>query len=384
MPNKIKVALIRGSFLNPNELANYAPLLESYDLSSFSSQNPLGANLKIPNQKLYSPFDSFANMPEPWKRWGERITKIVANRTWGDPHRLFGLEKALCDYQILDVADPYYYFSYQAAKMRRANPNIRLVVTYCETIAHNNETTFPKRRIKQFVLKTADLVVCHSQLSKEAVLSEGVKRNRVRVIPLGVNLKEFYPVLRRPENILYVGRLVPEKGVLYLFEAFKNLSLSFPKLKLSLVGNGPLAKHLRQEALKAKLSNRVTIKSHSYKEIAQCYRKNTYFVLPSYRTTTWEEQYGMALVEAMASGMVIVGTQSGAIPEVLGKVGVIIPPKNSFSLEKMLEKLITNSKLRRSLGKAARRRAKSHYSHTLFADRIEAVYEELNCRNPRP
>jgi len=382
MPSKLKVALIRGSYLNPNELANYSPLVNDFVLTSFSSLKPLGTHPKIPNCSLFSPFDLFHNWPAPVTAMANRITKYITNRTWGDPHRLFGLEKQIRDYQILDVADPYYYFSFQAAIVRRSNPITRLLVTFCETIPHNNEGTVAKKRIKQFVLKTADLVICHTSLSRLAALKEGVSAARIRVIPLGVDLAQFHPVANRPESILFVGRLVPEKGVLVLYDAFKRLSKTYPNLKLNLVGAGPLEKAIKELTRRDNLTNRVTIRAIPYSKISQSYRVNEYFVLPSYSNTTWEEQYGVALVEAMASGMAIVATKSGAIPEVLGKAGIIVPPKSSTHLAQALEKLIRNVRLRKKLKIAAHERAKRRYSHSLFADKIKAVYEELISGNP--
>jgi len=384
MKNKIKIALIRGSFLNPNELVNYGPLRSTFALKSFSSQKPLGINPHIPNQKLYSPFDSSSSLPAPWNEWGIRLTKIIANRTWGDPQRLFGLEKSLENFEILDVADPYYYFSYQAAKFRQSHPKTRLVVTFCETIPFNNEGTQPKKRIKKFVLQIADRIICHTTLSLKAAVKEGVERKKISILPLGVDLEQFSPISKRPENILFVGRLVPEKGVLELYRAFRELSALHHKLRLNFVGTGPLKNVIQKLAQNDKIGERVSITALPYEKIARAYRENTYFVLPSSKTATWEEQYGMVLIEAMASGMAIIGSKCGAISEVMGKAGVLVPPHNHRSLKTALEKLISNPTLRSKLSTRARARAKSHYSHTLFADRIKAVYEKLNYRHPRP
>lgn len=369
MNKTIRVALIRGAFLNPNELQNYAFLKRNVKIQSFSSHFPLGEHPRIHNVKLASLFDLSSN------GFFRKLVKIVSNRLLGDPHWLFGLERRLNRFQIIDTADPYYYYSYQAAKYVRKHPETKLVVTYCETIAHNNESTLAKRRIKKYVLNEADLFVCHTRRSERALLDEGVNRHKIKLVPLGVDITRFSPGKNKTLTVLFVGRLVPEKGIWQLWQVYQNLRHHFPKLRLQIVGQGPLAKKLKSVG--------ADVTESGYNRIHKLYQQADILIMPSYHTPTWEEQYGMVLVEAMSSGLAIVATRCGAISEVLGDAGILIEEKDIGALENNLRKLLTDQELRQSLGQKARRRAKSHFHAKQFADKMNIIYEELIRRPDR-
>ena len=366
----MKIALIRGAFLNPNELANYEPLVDKYKINSFSSQKPLGINKEIKNFKLFSPYD-----------YGAKLSKFFFNRTLGDSHYLLNLKSHLKNYDILDTADPYYYYSFQAAKLKAKHPHIKLVSTVCETIAHNNETTLAKRNIKAYTTINTDLFVVHTELSRKCLIKEGVNPNKININRLGVDLRTFTPNPKTKNKILFVGRLVPEKGVWLLYNVFKKLIHKNPNLTLLLAGDGLLKNRLQKDIEINQLERKVTIKSFSYENIHKAYRQANIFVLPSYRTKTWEEQYGMALIEAMASGLSIVTTNCGAIPEVVGKTGIVCKQQNNQDLYLALSKLVNNSDLQNKLSKSARLRCQKHFNHLHFADRMSNVYDQLNNSN---
>jgi glycosyltransferase involved in cell wall biosynthesis len=122
--------------------------------------------------------------------------------------------------------------------------------------------------------------------------------------------------VKRYNTIGYVGRFIEEKGVLDLLNAFSSLGDSY---RLVLVGGGPLEGQLRLKAQILKLGDRVQfIPPQSRNELAKLYASFDVLVLPSLTGYFWKEQYGRVLVEAMASGTPVVGSNSGAIPVVLG------------------------------------------------------------------
>jgi glycosyltransferase involved in cell wall biosynthesis len=84
-------------------------------------------------------------------------------------------------------------------------------------------------------------------------------------------------------------------------------------------------------------------------------------VLPSISTPHWQEQFGMAMIEAMACGRPVISTQSGAIPEVIGDAGVLVPPNDFGALSDALEDLIESSDLCVAMGAAARERAVAEF-----------------------
>ncbi|OGK68453.1 hypothetical protein A2313_03845 [Candidatus Roizmanbacteria bacterium RIFOXYB2_FULL_41_10] len=369
--NKNTVALIRGAFLNPNELANYEKLVPKTKLISFSSKKPLGTSRLIKNQAFSCPYDySFGG-----------LTKYVFNRTLGDSHWLIGMEKYLNQFAILDTADPYYFYSYQAAKFKQRFPQTKLVCTYCDTLPHNNETTLAKKRLKQLVSSVADLFVVHTKRSRECLLTEGADAKKIKLIRLGVDLKRFKVLPKTNGRILSVGRLVPEKGTWPLYQVFKELLKKYPQLSLTLVGSGPLEKTIRQDCQKNNLQSKVHIYTQSFAKIHLEYQQAQIFVLNSKSCETWEEQYGMALIEAMASGLPIVTTDSGAIPEVVNKAGIICPQNKTDRLYQALDDLLAHAQKQRWLGHVARTRAEKYFDSFKFAATIRDNYDQLLNRD---
>ncbi len=155
--------------------------------------------------------------------------------------------------------------------------------------------------------------------------------------------------------ILFVGRLVEEKGINDLEETFGNLKSQNASLKLKIIEAG-------------------TVK---YENMPKVYQEADIFVLPSKRTRTWEEQYGMVLVEAMASGLPIVAYDTGAISEVLGNVGILVHEGDITGLSKQILKLANDENLRLKLGRMGRKRAEDEFDNKKTAKKIEAIYKDI-------
>jgi len=366
---KTKVALLRGAFLNPNELENYAAVSKQFVIQAFASLKPLGTMPQIKTYRLFSPAD--------YSLFG--MGKFLLNRTLGDSHLLMGLEKYLAKYLIIDTADPYYYYSYQAAYLKQKLPHLKLISTYCETIPHNNEGSVRKKLLKQFVMANTNLFIVHTQRSKQCLIKEGVPGKKIKIIRLGVDLMRFKPIkkINKPIKILFVGRLVAEKGVWQLYQVFKQLLKTNKKLSLTLAGNGPLKNKILENSQKDGIQNRIKIESVPYSQIHKIYQDHHVFVLPSLTTKTWEEQYGMALVEAMATGLPIVTTNCGAIPEVVGKAGLICKQNKPQEIYQTLSFLLDKPQKVSKYSKISRNRALKHFDRQQFAAKIESIYDQI-------
>ena len=179
------------------------------------------------------------------------------------------------------------------------------------------------------------------------------------VNPLGVDLELF----RYSENelsdelkLLYVGRVVPEKGLDYLLKAVSQLSFPY---SLTVVGNGEIERYRRTAK---NLGCRATfIGPVKYCKLPNLYREHNVVILPSITTPYWKEQLGMVLIEAMATGRIVVGSDSGAIPEVIGNVGFIVPEKNSLALKKVLTDIYQSEHIFKVLPKKARKKVEECY-----------------------
>lgn len=193
--------------------------------------------------------------------------------------------------------------------------------------------------------------------TKECWEKLGLKN--VIVNPLGVNVDLFSyskNVLSDELKILYVGRIAPEKGLDYLLKAVSLLDFPY---SLTLLGRGEIDWYRR---LAQKLGCNATFLGQTeYRKLPQEYAKHNVFVLPSITTPYWKEQFGMVLLEAMASGRIVVGSDSGAIPEVVGEAGFIVPEKTVEPLKKTLSKIYKDENVFKFMPKKARQKVEKYF-----------------------
>lgn len=205
------------------------------------------------------------------------------------------------------------------------------------------------------------------------------KKQKISVIYNGINSEEFYPdksVLDNEKtfNIFSVGRLIERKGLIFLLEAFKNISQKYPEARLLVAGDGPLKatyeKFVNDNGLNEKVAFFGLI-DHS--RIAEIYRKCHIFVLPSLN-----EALGNATHEALASGLPIITTRTGAA-EIIGDSGYVIDKKSANQIEAAIEMLIKNPVLRREMAEKSRKLAEE-MSWENTAKKYYALYEKINQR----
>src|SRR3989344_8615059 len=377
----IKVCFIRGKYLNNFEGQNYLFNRKDIQFTAVSSLFPLHRRFPFPVQKLTSPVDlPFFN----------RGIKYLGNRILGDSHMLFGLDELSNKFDVFHTADPHYYYSYQLAKLRKKNLIKNLIVTSWETIPFNNESLERKKEIKYFTITWTDHFICYTEKAKSVLIKEGVRPDKISVVHLGVDLNKFYPAVKDKKSkskkitLLFVGRLVKEKGIVDLYEAFKNLKSQISNLKsktkilkLKIVGDGSLRDYLQNQIRLDNFINEITIEKQNYEDIPEVYQESDILVLPSKRSKSWEEQYAMVLVEAMASGLPIVAYDTGAISEVAGEAGILIPEGNIEKLATTIKQLIEVDSLRAKLGKMGRKRAEMMFDASKSAKKITEIYRRI-------
>jgi glycosyltransferase involved in cell wall biosynthesis len=176
----------------------------------------------------------------------------------------------------------------------------------------------------------------------------------------------------------FVGRLVPEKGVDLLVRAFAQLAREGTGARLLLVGGGP--ERDRLDALAVELGVRECVEFIAQApsmEMPALYPRMDALVLPSLTRPNWKEQFGRALTEAMACGVPVVGSDSGAIPNIIGDAGLIVPERNVDALAGALRRLRESARLRTELGAKGRARVLAHFTHQQVAADTVAAYREM-------
>jgi glycosyltransferase involved in cell wall biosynthesis len=170
----------------------------------------------------------------------------------------------------------------------------------------------------------------------------------------------------------YVGRLVPEKGLLDLIEALARLPSC---VRLLLVGEGVQRAALQARAATLGLSARVEIRPGlPSTDVPGVLRELDAFVLPSRTTPSWKEQFGRVLVEAMSCGTPVVGSSSGEIPHVVGEAGIVFPEGDIAALAGTLGRLVEDRELQAALARRGRERVLAHYTQAAVAKRYHEIY----------
>lgn len=228
------------------------------------------------------------------------------------------------------------------------------------------------------VLQAVDYALMGTD-SADAVWRAKGYTGRSAIIPqFGTDTDLFAPQAAppRPFTIGYFGRLVPEKGLKVLLSAVAHLDGAW---HLRLVGGGPLLPALIAQAQTLGITERVTFVGQvPSTTMAQHYHLIDALVLPSLTRPNWKEQFGRVLIEAMACGIPVVGSSSGAIPGVIGDAGIITPESDVQALCVALQQLRDDAPLRASLATKGRARVLAHYTHQQVARDTVRVYEEIS------
>jgi glycosyltransferase involved in cell wall biosynthesis len=173
----------------------------------------------------------------------------------------------------------------------------------------------------------------------------------------------------------YLGRLVPEKGVDLLLRAVAGVDGNW---HLDIVGEGAERERLSGLARHLGLSDRVSFQEWVRStRMPAFYRNMDVLVLPSRSRPNWVEQFGRVLIEAMACGVPVVGSDCGEIPNVVGDAGLIFPEGDVDALAACLVRLMDSPELRADLALRGRERVLAHYTQAQVAVQTVAVYREL-------
>ena len=201
-------------------------------------------------------------------------------------------------------------------------------------------------------------------------------------IPHSVDVERFRP---GPENAsrarpaaLFVGRLVPEKGVSLILEVAAHLHSEGVDVEFWFAGEGPLEKQLA-ESRDAGLP--LTILGHlDAVGLADVYRKAELLILPSIAERGWEELFGITLVEAFASGLPVIASDCVGPREIVDpeRTGLLIPQGDAQALERAVKRLLADEPLRRKMAGECRREAETVYSVEVVAARWTDVLDRTS------
>lgn len=267
-----------------------------------------------------------------------------------------------------------------------AQAALRGGLTYRQKLANILMWQLAKR--EEEAAKKATLIVTISHYSKKKILQYyDVDPAKIRLVPNGVDTTRFTPIgeykqikqytsLNNPQIILFVGRLIPRKGVGYLIEAAKQVIKERKNTLFVLVGNGPLRSQLTSDVIAAGLKpNFAFLGDVSEDDLPKLYRYADVFAFPSL-----QEGQGIVLLEAQASATPVVAFKvSGVIEAVRDKeTGVLVEPAVDTLVEAIL-KLLSDSSLREKMGAQGREFILKEFSWSINAKKmLDAYCEAVN------
>lgn len=248
---------------------------------------------------------------------------------------------------------------------------------------------FYVRQVVNYNLHAADHIVCSSSEAVDVLRRQGYQ-HAASVMPLmGVDTRIFTPALQPDLQqrlalsapvIGYIGRLVPEKGIDTLLHAFAQVTGAG---ELLVVGDGPHESELRALAYSLGIAARCRfVPVVSYTQVADYLNLMDVLVLPSRTTLHWKEQFGRVLVEAMGCGVAVVGSDSGAIPEVMGSAGLVFEEGDAAALTAILAQLTADPALRRAKAAEGWQRVQDHYTVERIAQQLLGVWRSLSPNAP--
>ncbi|HVE68575.1 MAG TPA: glycosyltransferase family 4 protein [Solirubrobacteraceae bacterium] len=343
------VVVVRGHLVNPWELRPWELLTDRFDVAYLASRrnqfDPEGLKLRP------IPARTRRDMLPPG-RLGEVAAGLAGDDYLGLPDKLRGAA-------IVHGAELSFWFAAAAARARAApGATFKLVQTVWETIPFLE--TYRNRHARTFrrdVLPATDLFLAATERARDALLLEGVPAERIEVCPPGIDLERFGAAPGGPapgEHLLISpGRLVWEKGhqdVLRAVAALRDGLAGDPVAppRVLIVGRGPEEARLRSYAAELGLADRVELTAVPYDGMPAMYARASALVLASLPMAGaqfhvfdiprvfWEEQFGMVFAEAMAAGLDILTTTSGAIPEVVGDSASYFAPGDWMGLARLL------------------------------------------------
>lgn len=238
---------------------------------------------------------------------------------------------------------------------------------------------------ERWVLKSVDYALMGTDSAGGVWRAKGYT-GPFKVVPqFGIDAELFKPgepieaVKQRPFRIGYFGRLVEEKGVQLLLEAAAQLDFDW---HLRLLGGGPMRTTLEQQAVQLGIRDHITfIDQVRSTDMPAQYHEIDVLVLPSLTRPNWKEQFGRVLIEAMASGVPVIGADSGAIPDVVGDAGMIFSEGSAASLKTCLQTLHADRDLYTLLSQKGRDHVLANYTHAQIAAQTVEVYHEIMARS---
>lgn len=353
-----------------------------------------------PSLDLYNPDDLF-RMPS-LKELSRPINLIewIGVSTMGFPEPFtFGLRACRFlrnRWQQYDIIHDNQGLSYGLLNVKKWLPTIATVhhpITVDRKIAVRSAPTI-WRKMQQWrwysfigmqkrVSRKLDHIITVSQTAANDISRDfNIPPDRFSIIPNGVRTDAFYPIpeIAREKNRLIVTNSadMPLKGLYYLLRAVSKVAQTHP-IQLTVVGTPQKNGYSLKLIQKLGIGNRITFTGRiADEQFVREYARATAAVVPSVY-----EGFGLPVAEAMACAVPVISTTGGALPEVVGDAGLLVPPADHHALARAIVRILENPQRAQKLGRAGYRRVQQRFTWSKAAEKTVAAYREAICEHRR-
>ncbi|WP_372922719.1 glycosyltransferase [Roseovarius sp.] len=240
-------------------------------------------------------------------------------------------------------------------------------------------------RLKRAILQRCEgiSVVSHAMASKVTEIAPGVVPE---VIPMGTDLQHRFvpaadPAARLPSHLVFVGRLVPKKGLEHLLDALNQLRQAGVTFSVEIAGHGPLAGTLAEKTRTLGLDDRVHFAGPvSHDSLANHYQRAAIAVFPFVEAADGDQEgFGLVMVEAMGCGCTVIASDLPAVRDVIrnGETGVLVLPCDSKALSAAIRDALEHSQKTSAMAERGRAYALERFDWSVTRRKFGALYRSL-------
>ncbi len=341
MENKIKILAISHSFLKKINTGMYLVLKNKYnfDIKLVCPKFHIDFNKKIYPDFTADEIDIDITFSKTiFNNLRFKIYKDLLKKIKNEKINHILLDIDIISLQSLILIIFSFFFNYKISYFSNENNIIQ-------------EKNWIKKKLKTFFMRTFNFffkskilkIFCYTQQIKNNLDYCGLKEQTI-IVPLGFDSKKFNRISRLQNNqkftISYFGKIEPKKGVHTLLKAlnlltFENWIFTLDLYEVSSLG---YFKSIKSDLNKLYKNNKLKLIKCNHDNINKFMKQSDLTIVPS----EWNEQYGRVIQESAACGSIVIGSKTGAIPEILIDDEFVFEPKNAFLLKKKIENIYYN------------------------------------------
>jgi glycosyltransferase involved in cell wall biosynthesis len=292
---------------------------------------------------------------------------------------------------IFLIEEPYSFFAFQTIVLKSIFSRRSKIIFYTwdnlsKRFKYPYRPSLIYELISQLTFKLSHYALTANSEAIEVLKSKGFNKP-IQYVPYGIDLSVFSEkdmnILKKELNLKnivfgYIGRLLESKGLDTFLKAVALYKKEFgEEFSILIIGRGEYKENLLEIAKEYGLiTNLILIDAIPHQMVADYMNCLDILVLPSKTTLNWKEQFGRVLIEAMACGVSVIGSSSGAIPEIIGEAGLIFQEGNPKDLKEKIVQLVNDEDLRNKLKVKGKIRARE-FSWGIFAKEVYEIFNRV-------